>query len=61
MRLQCYQKNYVTPAMIRQLQPIVSDPGFNMDNIKAKSCAATGLCGWVLAYYHCFANQSMQV
>ena len=56
-RVQSYQKEYVTADMIRLLRPLVTQPGFDMDNIKKKSCAATSLCGWVLAYYHWYNNK----
>ena len=34
-----------------QVEPIVNDPEFTVDNMKAKSAAAANLCSWVISIY----------
>ena len=52
--------DHVTPEIVRQLRPIVSDPEFQPENVAAKSKAAASLCSFVLAVF-CHASNANRV
>ena len=47
-RLQEYKGENMTEDEVRRLEPFISDPLFNPDDMKRKSEAAANLCNWVV-------------
>ncbi|BES91272.1 dynein heavy chain [Nesidiocoris tenuis] len=43
-----YQKESIHPEIVKAIQPYLADPEFTPENVITKSCAAAGLCAWVL-------------
>eukprot|EP00611_Tribonema_gayanum_P021674 TRINITY_DN4214_c0_g1_i1.p1 TRINITY_DN4214_c0_g1~~TRINITY_DN4214_c0_g1_i1.p1 ORF type:complete len:1693 (-),score=702.71 TRINITY_DN4214_c0_g1_i1:70-5124(-) len=41
----------ITENEIAKVEPILSDPEFTVENMKAKSAAAANLCSWVISIY----------
>lgn len=41
----------ITEDEIKKLEPIVTDEGFTVENMKSKSAAAANLCSWVISIY----------
>jgi dynein heavy chain, axonemal len=41
----------ITEQEISKVEPIVNDPEFTVENMKAKSAAAANLCTWVISIY----------
>ena len=44
-----YDWQNVSPGILKKLGKITSSESFNFDVIKKRSCAAAGLCVWVLS------------
>ena len=54
-----FNKEVIDQSNLDALKPYLSNPDFNAENIKSKSQAAAGLCGWVVnivIYYHVFCE-----
>lgn len=43
-----YDKENITPDVVKAIQPYINDPDFDPEFIMAKSSAASGLCAWVI-------------
>lgn len=43
-----FDKEHIDPVNLEALQPYLQDPDFNVEFIRNKSVAASGLCSWVL-------------
>ena len=48
-RLENYNKDNISPQVIKKIQPYIESPQFNPDIIRNASNAAEGICKWVIA------------
>ncbi|KDO33137.1 hypothetical protein SPRG_01949 [Saprolegnia parasitica CBS 223.65] len=46
--LEQYDKDAIPPEVAARVEPILDDPNFNFEKMKAKSVAAANLCTWVI-------------
>lgn len=54
-----YDKDHISEDALKAVQPYLRDKGFNPENIRSKSIAASGLCSWVInivTYYNIFCE-----
>ena len=58
--LKGFNTDNVSPEIVRQLRPIVSDPEFQPEEVAKKSKAAASLCSFVLAVF-CHASNANRV
>eukprot|EP00903_Cladosiphon_okamuranus_P006208 g6103.t2 len=49
--LMAFRGEDITEDEIKKLEPIVTDEGFTVENMKSKSAAAANLCSWVISIY----------
>jgi dynein heavy chain, axonemal len=48
---QAFRGEDITEQEIQKVEPILSDPEFTVENMRAKSAAAANLCTWVISIY----------
>lgn len=54
-----FNKENIDQSNLDALQPYLENPNFNVENIRSKSVAAAGLCGWVInivKYYYVYRD-----